>query len=1190
MSGTAHAAPSSGLERGYTIKILRIRLLAFGPFTDKLLDLDKGHEGLHIVYGPNEAGKTSALRALRQLLYGIPERSSDAFIHPYAKLRIGGKLRRSDGAVLEFVRRKGRVNTLRAKDDAALIEESHLHTFLGGVDSDLFATIFGIDHADLVQGGEEIIQGGGDVGQVLFAAGSGISDLRKVQGELQAEAEDLFKPRGQTQRINEALTTLKKNKKAMREAELPCQEWVRHDRALREALDRKQFIDRNLEQKQRERHRLERIREALPSISRQKGLLDDLKTCADAVLLPADFGDRRRDALTNLRIAENDKIQAGQSLKEINKALEGLNIPESLIENADLIEQLHQDLGSQRKAIKDRSKLIIKKDSLEADATAILKELRGDLTLDQAEQLRFSKAESARIRRLGNMHEKLITKMENSGEEISKFSLKIEYLEKNLAVLEDPKDTVELSGAIERAQQHGALEEHFQSECAEIRLVEQAAEVALNKQQLWAGNLKDLEKLPVPSLETIDAFEHRLGEAQGEVTRKRAEIDELERTVVDLDGKIEQLRLEQEVPTENDLLRARRRREEGWQLVRRAWKERNEPGMHERDFISDFQSAVDLAGAYELSVQHADELADRLRREADRVANKATLLANRETRKNQYERLKDLIKTAELELLKIKEEWFAVWQAIGISPRSPREMRVWAQDQKALADQVSTIRERKTKAGILKARIEKYCRELSECLVTLGEPAAFADETLTRLIERSRKVVDHNDKILSEHKQLVRDLEQNENDLRDAESRAKKTEQDLLQWQSEWTKAIRFLGLKSDADPAQAVTIMEDIKDLFEKLKEADILRQRIEGIDRDAKVFAGKVTDLAGREAPDLSGIPVEQAVAEFNARLIRARKAKTQQQSLELQGKQEEEKLQIAGERMAKIHAQLVTMCEEAGCKSHEELPAAEERSASRQHIQAELDRLQEQLAKLSGGATLDKFIQDAQSVDSDSIDPVVDRLTEEIEQLIRQKSDLDQTIGSERTELSKMDGSARAAELAEEGQGLLARLETDAEQYVRLRLASAVLSQAIERYREKNQGPILKRSTDLFARITLGSFEGLRLESNENGDAVLVGVRPGGKEIVGVEGMSDGTADQLYLAVRLASLETYLERNEAMPFIVDDILIKFDDDRATATLQVLAQLAERTQIIFFTHHRHLVELAENNIDGDVLFEHSL
>jgi uncharacterized protein YhaN len=60
--------------------------------------------------------------------------------------------------------------------------------------------------------------------------------------------------------------------------------------------------------------------------------------------------------------------------------------------------------------------------------------------------------------------------------------------------------------------------------------------------------------------------------------------------------------------------------------------------------------------------------------------------------------------------------------------------------------------------------------------------------------------------------------------------------------------------------------------------------------------------------------------------------------------------------------------------------------------------------------------------------------------------------------------------------------------------------------------------------------------------------------------------------------------------MPFIVDDILIRFDDKRATAALQVLAELSTKTQVIFFTHHQRLVELAETNIDSSILFKHSL
>ncbi|MGA2260798.1 MAG: hypothetical protein ABSH28_05110 [Acidobacteriota bacterium] len=64
----------------------------------------------------------------------------------------------------------------------------------------------------------------------------------------------------------------------------------------------------------------------------------------------------------------------------------------------------------------------------------------------------------------------------------------------------------------------------------------------------------------------------------------------------------------------------------------------------------------------------------------------------------------------------------------------------------------------------------------------------------------------------------------------------------------------------------------------------------------------------------------------------------------------------------------------------------------------------------------------------------------------------------------------------------------------------------------------------------------------------------------EKIGVEGMSDGTCDQLYLALRLASLENHLEAHEPVPFVIADILINFDDSRAEATLKVLAELPEK------------------------------
>jgi uncharacterized protein YhaN len=83
---------------------------------------------------------------------------------------------------------------------------------------------------------------------------------------------------------------------------------------------------------------------------------------------------------------------------------------------------------------------------------------------------------------------------------------------------------------------------------------------------------------------------------------------------------------------------------------------------------------------------------------------------------------------------------------------------------------------------------------------------------------------------------------------------------------------------------------------------------------------------------------------------------------------------------------------------------------------------------------------------------------------------------------------------------------------------------------------------------------------------------------------DGLSEGTRDQLFLALRLATLVTGLESGaESMPLVVDDILLTFDDERSAATLELLAELGRRMQIVFLTHHRRLVELAEQSVAAD-------
>ena len=131
------------------------------------------------------------------------------------------------------------------------------------------------------------------------------------------------------------------------------------------------------------------------------------------------------------------------------------------------------------------------------------------------------------------------------------------------------------------------------------------------------------------------------------------------------------------------------------------------------------------------------------------------------------------------------------------------------------------------------------------------------------------------------------------------------------------------------------------------------------------------------------------------------------------------------------------------------------------------------------------------------------------------------------------------------------------------------------------------MLGRAGEVFAALTLGSFQRLTVDADSDPPA-LYGLRADGSR-VGSAGMSEGTRDQLYLALRLAALELHLGAGQAntghaLPFIADDLFINYDDDRAQAGLQALARLSELTQVIFLSHHTHLLPLVRSVFGANV------
>ena len=119
-------------------------------------------------------------------------------------------------------------------------------------------------------------------------------------------------------------------------------------------------------------------------------------------------------------------------------------------------------------------------------------------------------------------------------------------------------------------------------------------------------------------------------------------------------------------------------------------------------------------------------------------------------------------------------------------------------------------------------------------------------------------------------------------------------------------------------------------------------------------------------------------------------------------------------------------------------------------------------------------------------------------------------------------------------------------------------------------------MKGAGEYFAALTCGAFSGLVIDY-EDGARVMKGERTNGQSL-GVGEMSDGTRDQLFLALRLAYIDHHCAENAACPVILDDVLMAFDDERASAALKVLQELSKKTQVLVFTHHAHHVKLAES------------
>jgi len=1148
------------------MRIQQLNLAAFGPFTDRVLDFED--KGLHIVYGPNEAGKSSALRGLKALLYGIDERTRDNFHHANDKLRIHGLLQSHDGSEFSFARRKGRKNTLLTPDGEVL-DEQVLVPLLQGVTAEFFETLFGIDHPALVRGGQEILNQKGEVGQALFSAALGSQTLHGVIAELEEAAKALFLPSGSKPAINSAIRTHAQLRAEIKQCSLSSRQWDEQRRALGRTTKELDNIRFELVEIRVEVNRLQRIQRVLPKLSRRRELYQELELLGEVVILAGDFSGRRQKAVHGLETAQVLLDKATPRLEGLQNQLEGLSTNRPLLDQADNIENLHARLGGHRKALQDRPHLEAERLQRGTDAESILKEIRPDLDLNAAESLRPLLSKRQHIADLGNREAVLKARVEQARTNLRATNKRLQVARKERDDIPVSNATDPLRRAITAARKQGELDDLIQYTRRELKSQYTGCATDLARLTLWRGELDDVLGLALPDRESIHRFEGEYEDLLNRIHRLEEKREEVSDALREASLRLDEIQRAGDVPTEAALISARSERDAVWQLLRRHWVDGEDVSVE----AIDHQGEASLPDAFENRLTGADEVSDRLRREAERVHVLASLQARQEAGQCQSDEMAEQLDGLQAEKSQLDAEWVALWASCQIAPLTPREMRPWLDDFGKLRDQVEQLKRLQQKAEELDDNRVTHIQRLNEQLIGIGR-AASASLELEPVLTECEALADQFD-------DYQRTLEALNKEVKDREVGAEALNDELQEalealeaWKIQWAGQMQSIGLQSETPPSEVDGFVDNLRALFSKQDEAEKLKIRIDAIDEDAEVFRGEAEAMVATITPELADLAADDAVLRLNALLAENRSRQTKQQQLEEQIEQASQDIQDSKASIQTMTDRLKALCVEAKCDHPSQLEAAERRSADHLRIRAAIDSVEQEILEVGEGATIVELEAQAQEADPDRLPAQIAELTNKIDhELEPRRTALAESKGREEKELELMDGSDQAAVLADQAQAILASIRADAEGYIQVKLAGKILRDQIERYRQENQGPLVKRASEHFVALTLGSFDGLVTDFNDRDEPILAGIRPGGERVT-VEGMSSGTRDQLYLALRLASLEKYMESSEPMPFIVDDILVDFDDARSQAALNALASLAEGAQVILFTHHSRVVE----------------
>lgn len=1144
------------------MRVKRLDLTRYGRFTGRSIDFgpaDENGPDLHIIYGPNEAGKSTALAAFLDLLFGIEPRSRFNFLHPYPTMRIGAALELARGT-RELVRVKRQQNSLLDAGDQP-VPDAIIQAELGNIDREAYRTMFSLDDETLEKGGESILASKGDLGQLLFSASAGLSDLGRNLEEIRGEADRFYKYRarsGELADLKARLATLRAEREkidifAAQYAQLVAT----RDKAFslyNGALGERARIDSRCGE-------IDRLLVALPRLGELRDIRQRLLPLADLPDIPRDWAEQlpgmQKDAIaleTRAQAAEDEVARLEGELTVIVVDQAAL----ALTQRFSGLSELRARYVTATKDIPERQL-----QSREADLviSGILERIERK---DEPEPgtLLLGASIAASLRELIESWSGIEATLKAAKNELDAARSRVEEARGQLEVAGGVRErehnppsiasTLGLVVAALRADDH----------VARRRLADRAHAMHLRalSERLrdllpWSGDIEQLVGLRLPDASTIERWKKEAAAAQRQLDRRE---DEIERLTTERD----RIKAERDalavigIAGDQEASEVRMARERAWASHRRSLDEAS-------------------ADTFEAALRQDDIVTTtRLRHTTDLVklqeASRTLVVA--ESTLGRASSLRDVAAGI---LQGIRDEIAAALD--DAAPALPRTMTLpqleaWISRRAVALDVRASLlvaqRDREgaeLDAGLARVRITTA---LAETGIEVAEESSFQE-----LLETAQGVIDREGDLESLRLALAerrRELLRRERDVERAAAQKNG-------WTDAWRAACKRCWL-GRADPMRSMGAVREILAALVELRPAlerrAGLADRIEKMRNDQAAFVVELEAMAQGLGITSAGLEPLALSREIQHRVDVARAAEAERIGTQRDLEAALAKHRALAEDMV-IHARLkaertsffgVQTLAEMGLK----MQAIEKRRGLQDHCEA----VARDIVATLRTSTIDEAERLLDGLEGDTLEAELAELKPRFADLDQRSRDLFSEYSKAVDSVEAVGGDDAVARLEELRRTTQLDVEDKALHYLRLRLGSAAAEHALRAYREQHRSSMMARASEAFRTISRGTYEGLATQPDKDGET-LIAVGADGRSKTAME-LSRGARFQLYLALRVAGYHEFARSRPSVPFVADDIMESFDDFRAEEAFRLFAEMAAVGQVIYLTHHRHLAEIA--------------